>query len=297
MTLSHAIRLHLAHLQARRRSSRTLAWYAEQFSAYRRWATAHDLPDFLPAPGTIDAFLAAEHTTCAPATVHARYRALRALFGFLERRRYLRHDDNPIHMIDPPSVPRLARRYVRLPDLQALLATCQADDWLDLRDRLLLLLLFYSGLRLSELTSLLVEHIDAAALTVLVLRGKGEKSRLVPVHPDVRLVLTAYLYSRPSHPDYLWLASDGAGGGRGRLTNEGVRQMLKRRCHRAGIPYVNPHAFRHGFAMWSLNSGMRLTSVSAILGHADPAITSAVYAHVTLDTVRTEYDELLRRSP
>jgi integrase/recombinase XerC len=186
----------------------------------------------------------------------------------------------------------MVRPYVTLAELDALLATC-GTDWLGCRDRLILLLLFYSGLRLGELAALRVADVDASRLEVTVHHGKGDKSRVVPTAPDVRAALTAYLFQRPRHDEALWLASDGYGGVTGVLTPEGVRQMLFRRCKRAGLPRLNPHRFRHGFAMWLLNSGARLTTVSAAMGHSDPAITSQVYAHTTITTVRKEYDEAL----
>ncbi len=71
--------------------------------------------------------------------------------------------------------------------------------------------------------------------------------------------------------------------------------MLIRRCRAAEIPYRNPHAFRHGLAMLLLNNGMRLTSVAKVLGHSDPAVTHKVYAHTLDETVRSEYQEALRR--
>ena len=71
--------------------------------------------------------------------------------------------------------------------------------------------------------------------------------------------------------------------------------MLIRRCQAAGIEVYNPHAFRHGFAMWMLNSGVRLTTVSTAMGHSDPAITSKTYAHTTVETVRSEYEMAVKR--
>jgi integrase/recombinase XerC len=199
-----------------------------------------------------------------------------------------------MHMLEAPSVPKTVRPYVRVEELRALLATC-ADDWLGQRDRLILLLLFYSGLRLGEVAALQVADLDAAALEVVVLRGKGDKARVVPMSPEVRPVLTAYLFQRPEHRSSLWLASDGYGGVAGVLKPEGIRQMIFRRCARCGFGRFGPHRFRHGFAMWMLNNGVRMTTVATAMGHSDPAITAAVYAHTTATTVHSEYDLALAR--
>jgi integrase/recombinase XerD len=296
ITFSEAVRLHRQHLRAKRRSVKTLDWYDEQFAAFDRWRLAAGLADALPDAETIDAYIADQHDRHRPATVHARFRALRALLNFLERRRKIERDDNPIHLVDAPSMPQEVRRHVSVVECEALLASIGSATWLDHRDRLIVLLLMFSGLRVGELCGLAVEDINSQRCEVTVRRAKGDKSRVVPCVEDVRPALAAYLYSRPSHAEALLLASDGYGGTTGALTAEGVRQMLIRRCRAAGIAIYNPHAFRHGFAMWLLNAGARMTTVSAAMGHSDPAITSKVYAHTTTATVRREYEEAVARA-
>lgn len=290
MLFSEAVSLHRTHLRSKRRSAKTIQWYAEQFTAFRTWRCADGA---LPDVEEVERFLADCHDAgLSPSTVHARYRALKALFRFLVKRRRIIRDDDPIEMMEAPSVPKTRRPFVTLPELRQLLATC-GDDWIGQRDRLILLLLFFSGLRLGEVAALHVADLDAAALEVVVLRGKGDKARVVPMSPEVRAPLTAYLFQRPEHRAELWLASNGYGGAAGVLKAEGVRQMIFRRCKRAGLPKFGPHRFRHGFAMWMINSGVRLTTVATAMGHSDPAITAAVYAHTTVATVRSEYDAAL----
>jgi integrase/recombinase XerD len=184
---------------------------------------------------------------------------------------------------------------VTVPDLEVLLASITGQSWLDYRDRVILLILFYSGLRVSELCDLQVVDVDMTTLEITVHRGKGDKARVVPCVPDLRQPLAAYMYTRPNHQEALLLKSDGYGGAAGVLKPEGVRQMLIRRCKYAGIAVYNPHAFRHGFAMWLLNSGVRATTVATAMGHSDPQITLAIYAHTTVTTVRREYDEALKK--
>lgn len=292
MLFVEAVELHRTHLRSKRRSIKTLSWYAEQFKAFRHWRGV-DGP--LPDVEEIERFLADCHDSgLSPSTVHARYRALKALFRFLEKRRRLSRDDNPIYVLEAPSVPKVRRAFVTVDELRRLLATC-GDDWIGQRDRLILLLLFFSGLRLGEVAALRVVDLDAANLEVVIQRGKGDKARVVPVSPEVRPALTAYLFQRPEHRAELWLSSNGYGGAAGVLKAEGVRQMIFRRCARAGLPRFGPHRFRHGFAMWLLNNGVRLTTVATAMGHSDPSITAAVYAHTTAQTVRSEYDAALIR--
>lgn len=294
LTWSTACALHANHLLAKRRTARTLAWYAEELAIFTTWYAPADA---LPDAAAIERFLAAQHAAGRkPSTVHARFRALRAVFLFLERRRYVTAEANPIRLLDAPAVPQVARRHVTLPDVERLQAACAAGTWLDARDRLLVGLLFYSGLRVAELCALTVQDVDTTNLTVLVRSGKGEKARLVPFPAAVATLLVRYLYLRPVHAEHLFLAATGQHNVKGPLTRDGVRQILVRRCRQAGIaPAYNPHAFRHGFAMWLLNAGARLTTVATAMGHADSQITAQIYAHTTVATVRREYDEALAR--
>lgn len=299
MKLVDAISQHSQHLRAVRRSPRTLAWYEEQFDAFMRWRAAQpDARDDLPSADEIDAYLADQHAAgLSPATVHARYRALRSLLRFLERRRKLTHESNPIHLVEAPTVPKEVRRYVAIGDVDRLLGGIEGQSWLDYRDRVIVLILFFSGLRLGELCGLHVDDVDVVHLEITVKHGKGDKARTVPCSPELRTALAAYLYTRPNHSETLLLKSDGFGGNAGALQPEGVRQMLIRRCKHVGIdPPFSPHAFRHGFAMWLLNGGARATTVATAMGHSDPQVTLNIYAHTLTTTVRREYDEALKKA-
>lgn len=297
MTFSTAVTLYRQHLRARRRAPTTITWYGEQFDTYERWRVAAGLPDVLPTNDEIDAYLAEQQERHKPATVHARFRALRALCNWLQRRKKIAADENPFTLLSPedaPHVPQEIRPYPSADDVARLLASIPDRTWLDHRDRLIVLILYYSGLRRAELCALEVADIDTQRLQITVAHGKGNKARIVPCTEEVRHVLAAYLFCRPKHTERLLLASDGYEGVKGLLQAEGVRQMLIRRCRAAEIPYRNPHAFRHGLAMMLLNNGMRLTSVAKVLGHSDPAVTHKVYAHTLDETVRREYEEALR---
>lgn len=296
MLLSQAINQYEQHLRAKRRSPKTLGWYREQFAAYIQWRAAQVIPpqDEIPSAELIDTFLADQHAAgLSPSTVHARFRALRALLRFLERRRHMTHEQNPIHVVEAPTIPKVVRRHVTIDDLDALLSAITGQTWLDHRDRVILLILFFSGLRVGELCGLEVADVDTVSLEITIHRGKGDKARVVPCAPELRPPLAAYLFTRPNHQEALLLKSDGYGGAAGALRPEGVRQMLIRRCKHAGISIFNPHAFRHGFAMWLLNSGARATTVATAMGHSDSNITLSIYAHTTVSTVRREYDEAL----
>jgi len=103
--------------------------------------------------------------------------------------------------------------------------------------------------------------------------------------------------NRPhTHVPALILSSWGDNSVRGRLSANGMRQMLKRRASRAGVRYWNPHSYRHAAAMKLLNDGqVELGIVSKILGHSTPEITRRIYADFTDASVKKAYTEGTRR--
>jgi site-specific recombinase XerD len=288
------LRRFLTAKQAANRAATTVNWYDAQISGFLLWLDAPEVAsDELPA--LIDGYLASERERgVKPSSVAARYRALSAWLNWCSRRKLI--DRNPIPELDKPSVPKEQAQHVTLNECNALLESITANEWTDQRDRLILTLLFWSGLRAAELTGLYVTDVDTRAGTVLVRHGKGQKARVVPTAPTVGALLLGYLYSRPAYtgPELL-LSADGANGVRGPLTTDGLRQVLKRLCKRAGVPYLHPHAWRHGFAMLFLNEGANLSAVSAMMGHSSTTVTQTVYASWQTRGLLREYGETFSR--
>ena len=143
---------------------------------------------------------------------------------------------------------------------------------------------------------------DANRQQVTVRAGKGGKGRLVPCGHDLGPMVLQYLVHRPPTNDGqtivgnpLFVSNNGIGGIRAALTDNGVRQMLQRRCKDAAMPYANPHRFRHGYAMLFLNNGMDLSAVSKTMGHSSEQLTSKIYAHWLPEGIRREYADVRRR--
>ena len=150
------------------------------------------------------------------------------------------------------------------------------------RDRALLEMLYGSGLRVSELTSLRPEQVDWEENFVRV-SGKGGKTRYVPLGGEAARSLNHYrLHARPMLvregrplPKVLFLSKLG-----GPLTRERIRQIIKTRARLAGIEEnVFPHILRHSFATHLLENGADLRVIQDMLGHADLS-TTQIYTHV-----------------
>lgn len=276
-------------------SLQTVQWYEWLLRRYGEWCEHRALA---PAEAdTIEAFLAdVRRKGQAMSTVDAYYRALRVYCNWLVQRRLMPADENPFAMLDQPKLPKKRPRHVTLDNFYRLYGSIDGTDWTSARDRTMLLILFYSGLRVGELLALREDDLQLGKGTIFVRGGKGGNDREVPCAPMLAAEFADYQALRPfANVLALWLSNDGIGGVRGPLTVEGVRQMLKRRCKAVGIPYLSPHKYRHGFAMVLLNAGMDMSALSAAMGHNSVVTTEQVYARWDTRGIQREYTEAMRR--
>jgi integrase len=293
MKTSEALELFLVAQKAAGNSPRTYSWYRDQVGVFIAYAGDPPLSDLTAVQ--IRSFLAEQFLVVKPSTVAARWRGLSAFCNWLVAEEILAR--SPLARIPKPQVPEEEPRRATLQDIEQLIDSIPDATWVDLRDRLMIRLLFWSGLRLEEFTALRVEDIDLSALQIVVRRGKGGKARPVPFPPVLRGQLVEYLLNRPAEAaGPLWLSSWGDGTLRGALTARGLAGAIQRRCRRAGMAPLNPHAFRHGIAMALLNDGgVELGIVSKILGHATPEITRQIYADWVTGTVQRAYHDAIQK--
>ncbi|HZP92181.1 MAG TPA: tyrosine recombinase XerC [Burkholderiales bacterium] len=275
----------LAYLQRERRlSAHTVQNYGRDVRLLRQLAGELSLDK-----------LQTHHIRRAVAALHARglngrslARALsawRSFYNYLARDHGLKH--NPCAGVRPPRSER------RLPDAlspeeAARLMQLPADDPLAVRDRAILELLYSSGLRLSELTSLKPGDVDFREQTVRVV-GKGAKTRVVPVGRFALEALRAWLAARTSLP-----AGDEPAlfvNRRGKpIGARAVQQRVQAWARRQGLPvHVHPHMLRHSFASHVLQSSGDLRAVQEMLGHASIS-TTQVYTHLDWQHLAKAYD-------
>lgn len=205
-----------------------------------------------------------------------------------------RHD--PAHAIRPPRQLRRLPKAISVEEVERLIAACGPDGSpLTLRNRALLELLYGTGARISEAVGLAVDDVTTGAPTdpardQVRLRGKGGRTRIVPLGRYARQALDAYLVrARPQ------LAAQGRGTSAlflnargGRLTRQGAWEVLQAAAERAGLSGVSPHMLRHSFATHLLDGGADVRVVQELLGHASVA-TTQVYTLVTVDRLREVY--------
>ncbi len=143
------------------------------------------------------------------------------------------------------------------------------------RDFAILSFIIYTGVRVSELTNILIDDVDFVSNTVRVL-GKGEKERIIPITSDLGNLLKSYLKERGSRSRYLFVSKYGQ-----KLTPLSVQLIVKKYASKAHLSkHITPHKLRHTFATLALESGVNPITISELLGHSS-LNTTMKYTHVT----------------
>lgn len=183
-----------------------------------------------------------------PASVHVRYRSVNRFFKWCVKEG--ERDDNPIDYIDPPRLPQVIQPFYESQDVEAVLKAIGRKSTYALRDTAVVLTLFDTGVRASELCGMKLDDVDWKDLSIKV-SGKAGKERNVGIGHKTAQAIERYLRRRHSDSPYLWLVT----GDRGPFTINGLRMMLERHFKDAEVEFRGAHAFRRGFAMSYLAAG------------------------------------------
>ena len=203
--------------------------------------------------------------------------------------------DDPATTLDAPRHPKTLPKTVPGEAIDTLIETARADN--DLRMVAMLEVLYASGLRVSELATLPANALQTTnAYAFLLVKGKGEKERIVPLHETAVAALYAYQKEYAHSSKWLFPSSHGKDT---HLTRQRFGQMLKEVALKAGLnpQKISPHSLRHSFASHLLAGGADLRVIQELLGHADIA-TTQIYTHIEherLSKVINEYHPLAKR--
>jgi integrase/recombinase XerD len=235
----------------------------------------------------------------AASSMARRLSAMRQLFRFLYAEGY--RADDPGAVVEGPKRSRSLPKVMSIADVDRLLkaARSPAKASASIAERLrqsrmiaLLEALYATGMRVSELVALPVSAARGDA-RMLIVRGKGNKERLVPLNAAAKTAMAEYLALRkeaelgPSP----WLFP--SFGESGHLTRQHFARELKTLAASAGLPAakISPHVLRHAFATHLLQNGADLRSVQMLLGHADIS-TTQIYTHVLEDRLKSMVRDL-----
>ncbi len=208
--------------------------------------------------------------------------ALRSLWHYLETTGLV--SENPCRKVSAPRRRQHLPNYLTVTECARLLAACDDNHYVDLafRDRTILVVLMYQGLRRAELLGLQLGDVDLEAMTLLVRRGKGGTSRLLPLAEQAAQAGTDWLEMRP---DCACSALFVTRGGHP-MSAVDLQRMFRRTVDRAGLREgVTLHTLRHTFGTMLLRQGVDVRTLQRLLGHASIE-TTALYLHVDAEDLR-----------
>jgi integrase/recombinase XerC len=222
---------------------------------------------------------------CSKRTAARKLAAIRSYyrFQFLSQQ----SDVNPAKAIRSPRFGKPLPRFL-YPSTVAELLDLPGESPLGLRDRAMLELLYGTGIRVGELVALKVEDLRTGSNQIIV-TGKGNKQRLLPVNVEAVLAIEHYLEQgrtklQSGSSSYMWLNKDG-----GVLGQRGVRWIMTKYCKQlSNQRSLSPHVIRHSFATHMLENGADLRTVQEILGHSSLSSTQ-IYTHVTKEHLKSVY--------
>lgn len=213
--------------------------------------------------------------------------ALRSFYNYLVSINFILN--NPFKRISNPKIEKKLPNFLNQIEIEDLLEFYGLDTPLNIRNRLMLELLYASGLRVSELVSVELKNINFGEKTIKVI-GKGSKERIVFYGDYASDVLDIYLRRSRNEllsnqkNDYLFLNNKG-----NKISTRSVELILKKAIDSLAIKNkVTPHTIRHTFATHLLNNGADIKSVQELLGH-ESLSTTQIYTHVTSERLRNVY--------
>ncbi|GAC1417054.1 MAG: site-specific tyrosine recombinase XerD [Candidatus Velthaea sp.] len=216
--------------------------------------------------------------------VRRKLSAIRTFYKFVRRERY--RDDNPALDVDLPKAEQRKPKVLRETEVAKILHTRpeHANPALIVRDLAIAELLYGSGIRRAELANLNLDDVDLD-LRAIVVTGKGNKRRPVPLTHTAAAAMNTYLAVRPASPDRAFFLTRHG-------TRMGVRQVwvvMKEFAQRSGIDRATTHSMRHSFATHLIEHGADISTVQKLLGHANIS-TTMVYLDQSIEHLRKSFD-------
>jgi site-specific recombinase XerD len=249
------------HLRASNLAPRTIQSYTEAADQLAAFLEDRGMPMAVVAIRRehVEAFIEDRLARFSATTAAVRFRSLQQFFRFLVEDGEI--IESPMARMRAPKVPENPPRVPSDKDIEALLSACAGQSFEDRRDLAIIRTFMHTGIRLAELAGLRWSenvnesdvNLDRRPVPAIEVFGKGRRRRSIPLSPKAVRAVDRYVRARAAHPDssgpWLWL------GQKGRMTESGIAQMVRRRSREAGIAQMHPHMFRHFFAHEWLSLG------------------------------------------
>ena len=218
-----------------------------------------------------------------PTSIRRKISTLKSFYKYLYKNNYIDKKDYPLNKTVYPKVEKRLPKFIYYNDLLEILDESTRDKD-GIRDRLIIEMLYATGVRVSELVNIKYNDIDFNNRRIRVC-GKGNKERIVYYGEYAEDVLKEYMNTHIKNDNgYVFINSKG-----GQLTTRGVRYIIDNIMNRLSVKvHVTPHVLRHTFATDMLNNGCDIKVVQELLGHSSLR-TTEVYTHVTNERLKEVY--------
>ena len=271
-------------------SNYTIEAYSKDWRQFEEYVKLNKESVFVP--GDVDADLVRSWIVSlmdekiSPVSVNRKLSSLKSFFKFLMKQGSI--SVNPLRLITGPKTKKPLPYFVRDKEMELLLDGDGFDeDFEGVRDRLILEMLYDTGIRRSELIGIQDSDVDFGAMQIRV-TGKRNKQRLIPFAEGLKNLIQAYTEVRNrevgSESGWFFVRKNGE-----QLSAGIVYTIVKKKL--SEIPTLakrSPHVLRHSFATSMLNNGAELNAVKELLGHSSLASTS-VYTHTTFEELKKVY--------
>lgn len=271
-------------------SDHTILAYAKDLSQFEEYVKIYQNGVFDPVVTDADivrnwvVYLLDEGMT--PVSVNRKLSSLKSFFKYLMKQGVVKA--NPLRLIHGPKAKKPLPNFVKEKDMMELLdGDGFEDDFEGVRDRLIIELLYDTGMRRSELVGIKDADVDFDGMVIKV-TGKRNKQRLIPIAEGLKQMLDYYmgLRNREVGNNGGWLLLKGNGEP---ITVSVVYKVVKERLKEVpALAKNSPHVLRHSFATSMLNNGAELNAVKELLGHSSLASTS-IYTHTTFEELKKVY--------
>ena len=254
----------------------------------------HQFEDFVHSEDwlskeTIVNYIDLLHKKYKPKSAKRKIACLKAFYHYLEMENII--DINPFHKItikykEPVVLPKT----IPLPYVESILRTAYQKYYSsttifqkesNLRNVIVLELLFSTGMRVSEASHLKLQNIDLKSNTIYIF-GKGSKERIMCLANDnISALILQYLKTRSIKSDYLFVNKLG-----NNLSEQSIRNMVNNYAKAAGVDlHITPHMFRHTFATALLDEDVNIRYIQQLLGHSS-IVTTQIYTHISTNKIR-----------
>lgn len=266
-------------------SDNTIISYNEDINEYliylNRECLKYNEIEYSDLRGLLDYY---EKNNNKPTSIRRKISSLKGFYKYLVREKAI--NKNPFMFVSLPKKNNKLPVFLNYNELIEVFDSIDITNDLGLRDRLIVELLYATGVRVGELVNIKLNDIDYNDLSIKVL-GKGSKERIVFYNKICKDILEKYLKIRSNfNPkcDYLILNFRGE-----QITTRGISLILEKIIKNTSIlKNIHPHVLRHTFATHLLNNGCDLLTVQELLGHVSIS-TTGIYTHVTEENIIKEY--------